>query len=114
MKTVETVVVQTLKVWAIPHSTYMRENHPNPIPFDFEIRTGKAWEDGAVLVHEEEINLTVPAGIDLLSATIATMEEAMRNIKREAKEKCEDLQQQINSLLLLTHQTDSVVSIVKE
>ena len=112
MKTVETKVTKVIKVWAIPHSAYWRENHPSSIPFDFEVRTSKAWDDGAVLVHEEEITLTVPAGIDLLSATISTMEEAIRNIKKDAAEKVDGLQKQINDLLLLTYDVKKDATVV--
>ena len=112
MKTERTIVTQTLKVWAIPHSKWVREHSPSPIPFDFEVRTGSAWEDGAVMVHEQEVMLVVPAGIDLLAATIATLQAAIRATRAEAEKKCTDLDEQIRGLLMLTHQPKEDESVV--
>lgn len=103
MKTEKTELTQSLKIWAIPQSKWHREHYPDDPPFFFEIRTGKAWEDGAVCVHEEEVALTIPAGIDLTQAGVATLQDAITETRADCEKKVGELQEKINSLLLLEH-----------
>lgn len=103
MKTEKTELTQSLKIWAIPQSKWHRENYPDDPPFYYAVRTDTPWGDGAVLVHEEDIVLTVPAGIDLTLMGIKTLQEAQAEIRAEAQRKFDELQEQIDALLLLEH-----------
>jgi hypothetical protein len=103
MKTEATKVTNTLQIWAIPQSDYYIEEHPGEIPFRYEIRTHKPYQDGSVMVHETEVSLLVPAGIDLLKAAIETLQSEIKTTRAEAEKRCQELEKQVHNLLLLEH-----------
>ena len=103
MKTETTKVTTTLQLWAIPRSEYYIETHPEELPFRYEARTEKCWQDGAVKLHEEEVTVWVPEGIDLLEKAVETLKDEIKDVKKTADERVEDLQQQINNLLMLEY-----------
>lgn len=104
MITKNTEVTQALQIWAMPQSTYHMTNHPESEPFFYEVRTDKPWQDGAVKVHEQTVMVTVPAGIDLTKAAVATLQEAITETRANATARVDSIQEQINNLLMLTHQ----------
>ena len=107
--TEETPVTETVQLWAVPHSSWHRENYPDDNPFYFSMRTDEPYGDGNILLDEQEVTLTVPAGIDFREKAIETLENEVQKVRREAKERCEALHEQINKLLLLAHQPDDDV-----
>jgi len=109
MKTERTEVTETLEVWAIPKSSWVMENDPNQLPFRYEARIGKAYQDGAVKLYEEKISLYVPEGIDLLEKAVETLQDEMKNVRKETKERLEDLQDQVNKLLLIEYKPEAEV-----
>lgn len=109
MKTETTKVTETLQIWAIPQSDYWRENHPDELPFRYAIKTHSPYEDGAVKVCEQEVTLWVPEGVDLLEKAIETLQGEIKEEKIRHKDRVDQLQKQINSLLLLEHQVDPEV-----
>ncbi len=104
--TIETVVKQTITIWAIPRSKWFLEEHPEECPYTFQVRTDKPWDEGAVQVYEQEIELTVPAGINVTAQAITTFKEAQREIQLQADEKINTLEERIKALLQITHQPD--------
>ena len=109
MKTTQKTITQELQIWAVPRSTWHMENYPNDEPFTFEVSTSKPWESGAVHVHNVEVTLVVPAGIDLTAKAIETLREAIKETRDAAEHKVENLNKQINNLLMLEHDTSVVV-----
>ena len=114
--TEETPVSQILQVWALPHSKWHRESFPEEGPFHYQMRTDEPYGNGNVLLCEEKLTITVPAGIDLGAKAVETLEEEVRRVRKEANDKCTTLQEQINSLRLLAHmpeeEDDSIVQSV--
>ena len=106
MKTETTTLEQTLEVWAIPVSKWRRENFPDDAPFNYEVRTSKAWSEGAVKIHEADVKIVIPGGIDITKAAIETLREAQKEVRLEADQKVSDLADRINELLMLEHKPD--------
>jgi len=105
MKTKNTTFTQTVGVWAIPKSSYQIEQNPDAEPFDFQVQTGMAWQNGAVKVHEEPITITVPEGINLTAKAIETLELAKAELYGSLKEQIKEIDNQIRTLSLLEHIT---------
>ena len=103
MKTETTKVVNSLKIWAIPRSEYYISEHPEELPFEYEISSDDPYQDGAVMVHEAEVTMFVPEGIDLLEKAVETLKTKIKETKDEAANRVEILQKQINNLLLLEY-----------
>jgi len=101
--TEKTPVTETIQLWAMPHSKWHRETFPDDGPFMFVMRTDEPYGEGNILLDEQELTLHVPAGIDLREKAIETLQAEVDKVRREAKERCKDLQEQINSLRLLAH-----------
>jgi len=103
MKTQNTKLTQTVKVWAVPRSSYAMEQNPNSPPFEFRIRTDSPWENGAVNVFEKEITIEVPDGIDLTERAIATLREAKLAVLADAERRIVEIDTQISNLTLIEH-----------
>jgi hypothetical protein len=111
LKTESTEVTETLQIWAIPRSEWQIERDPAKFPFRYEIRTGSPYQDGSVKVHEQEVSLYVPAGIDLRKKAIETLSEEIKTVKKDADTRVKDLEEQINSLALLEYKPDNVIEV---
>lgn len=104
-------VTGMVAIWAIPRSKWDRDMHPeNPDPFYYELRTGTAWENGAVKVVEKEVFIPLPPGVDLLGKALETLRQKQQEIRASAEKQVNELQAQINDLMLLTHQPEEVVA----
>lgn len=111
MKTKAEAVTQTLYLWAIPHSEWHRENYPDDGLFKYEISDSSSqWRKGSVMLLEQEVTINVPEGIDLVEKAVETLKAEQVKVRNDAKAAVEDIQKQINNLLLLTHQDDSIVA----
>ncbi len=108
MITEETKFTQNIQVWAIPASAWTLENYPEEPPFKMQVRTDKPWDTGAVMVHEEELDVVVPAGIDLNAQAISTLEDAAKEIQKETADRLAEIKKQIQSLLCIEHQPEEV------
>ena len=70
------------------------------------------------LMNDEDINLgevdvyyDIPSSLDrneLIGKAITTMKEKQARYRAEAEEKCTRLQEKINTLLMITHQSEPV------
>ena len=103
MKTETTTLTQVLQVWAIPVSAWMRKQYPDKPHFNYEVKTNKPWDEGAVKVHEAEVKIVIPAGIDITKAAIETLREAQKEVRIEADTKINELNERINDLLMLEY-----------
>lgn len=101
MKTEITTLKQVLQVWAIPLSEWEIKQSPEKLPFTYAVKTNKPWEEGAVKIHETEVSIVIPGGIDITKAAIETLREAQKEVKRTAEKKVTELTERINSLLML-------------
>ena len=104
MKTKRTEVVQKMAIWAIPKSDYEIEESPNEMPFNYKIMTGPCstpWQDGSVKVHEADMTMYVPAGLDLLEKAVETLKDQIKETRAEAQSKIVKYEAQINNLLLI-------------
>lgn len=106
MKTEITTLKQMLQVWAIPLTVWEIKQSPEKLPFSYEVKTNKPWEEGAVKIHETEISIVIPGGIDITKAAIETLKEAQKEVKLKAEKKVTELTERINSLLMLEYQSD--------
>lgn len=103
-KTKQETVIGNVQIWAVPRSQYYMDENPNAIPFRYELSTSRMWATGAVKVHEDDIAMVVPEGIDLLTKAVDTMKEEIAVTRADAQKKVEEIQERINSLLLLEYQ----------
>ena len=113
MKTETTDVTQTIQIWAIPASAWRIENYPDDPPFTYAVRTDKPYSDGCVMVFETEITLTVPEGIDLVQAAVATLNEAINEVNAQAAVSVADLREKIKGLQLLEYKPEPDLSVVE-
>lgn len=96
MKTQFTLVKCSVDIWARPRRSWEDDGTS---PFVFLDR--RPYDDLEVKVCTHEVELTVPAGIDLVSRAIHTLEEKRDKIITDAKVEAMKVQEQINSLLCL-------------
>jgi hypothetical protein len=93
-----TPITRLIKIWAIPKPF----PEPGEEPFTFEVRTDRPWGTGAVMIHEEEITLEIPAGINLVAKAVETLEHAKREKTDEYIRDLKDLDKRIDDLKLLS------------
>lgn len=103
MKTKKTEFNQTVGVWAIPKTSFEIEQSPKAEPFYFQVQTNSPWQNGAVKVHEENITITVPEGIDLTAKAIETLELAKAELYGSLKQQVADIDSQIKALTMIEH-----------
>lgn len=103
MKTKETMMRQKLDVWAIPLTPYERDLMPDREPFHFQVRTDACWHTGAVKVHQAEVDITVPGGIDIAAKAIDTLNEAKKKLKAETAASVAEIDKMIEGLLCIEH-----------
>ena len=97
--TKRTPITRTIKIWAIPKS-YPEEGEE---PFTFEIRTDRPWATGAVMIHEEEVTLVIPDGINLIAKAVETLEAAKREKTDDYVRDLKDLDRRIDDLKLISY-----------
>lgn len=109
MKTKKTEFKQNVAIWAIPKTSYQIESNPGDEPFYFEVMTNSAWQQGAVKVHDEEISITVPEGIDITRKAIETLNAAKVELQATLNQQVSELNDQINALLQLEYVKEDVI-----
>lgn len=102
MITQEEIVKGKVYVWAVPRSKYSIDSSEDKRPFSYEIRADDYhYTQGAVRVHECEITVKMPGGINLVAKAIETLEDAKVKARQEYMDKISALQEQINNLKML-------------
>ena len=104
--TVKQDVKGKVSIWAIPRS--IEKIKEGKDPFRFELHTRDPYVTGSVRIIEHEIELQLPAGIDLLAKAVETLKQQQKDIQARAQYDITQLQEQINQLQLLTHQPDPI------
>lgn len=105
MLTKKEKVQGTAFVWALPTSEWERTNNPDVGVFKYRIDTSTSrYESGAVKVCEFEVEMEVPAGINLLQRAIETLNEEKTRVLGEAQKRAMEIQEQINGLLMIGHE----------
>lgn len=99
MKTKETVVTQTLNVYAVPDSNI-------ELGFTFCLKEHSHWDDDAVKIYEQSVTVTVPDGIDLVAAAIDTLKERKEKLVAETYKKKMRLEEKIQALMTLEHKPE--------
>lgn len=93
-----------VNIWAIPKREWeLAEEDDDGFPFRYEIRTNNPWVEGAVKIHETEITVELPGGLDLLSAALKTLRDTKQEILAEAERRCCEIDEKINKLTLLEY-----------
>lgn len=108
LKTNSHSVTGTVGIWAIPKSrweldTEINEGTSQPFPFRFEIATNTVWTDGAIKLTDREVTWPIPDGIDLLHAALTTLKARRQEILAEAEKKCQEIEEQMQKLQLLSY-----------
>ncbi len=99
-----TPVTGKVAIWAIPKP----DASADEAAFRYELfsRGYSPWQDGAVKVHEEEITVVVPEGINLVEAAVKTLRAAQEVIRADSAEQIEKLEARIKELALITYQPE--------
>ena len=100
-----TVVKGKAQIWAKPSYEYDYELEENvPTGFEYVIQDYAPWQNGSVMVSEQEIELTVPAGINLVEQAIETLERAEEEALHQYNETKAELSKRKQQLLQITYQ----------
>lgn len=114
MITEKEVVTGKVFVWAVPTPSYLKDKYGDR-PFHYELNTSDySYVKGAVKVHEQEISVLVPAGINLVAKAIETLEDEKVKAREEYLKKIAEYQQQIDGLKLLPAPSKEVEPSVGE
>ena len=99
-----TPVKGKVAIWAIPKTDAPADEEA----FHYQLFSQgySPWQDGAVKVHEEEITIVVPEGINLVEAAVKTLRAAQDRIRAESVEQIEQLESRIKELALITYQPE--------
>ena len=102
-------VTGLVSVWAVPKARWqieeeVEDGNPRPFPFRFILSTSRVWEEGAVELTQKEISIYLPDGIDLLQAAMDTLRRAKSQILAEAEKKCQEIDEQMQRLMMITYQ----------
>lgn len=97
-------VTGEVSVWVIPKKQWVDGEYKYTGEWEYQLRTDRVYDRGAVKVKTTTIDVVCEGGIDLVHRAVKTLEEAIVEEKAEHYKKINDLQAQINSLLMLTYQ----------
>jgi len=104
MKTENISVTNTIYVWAVPKNPDYDDMSNGLFKFELSNSGGYHWKDTAICIHQEDVTLDVPAGIDLLGKAVDTIESKIVAATAEYEKKVAELKHQLSGLLQLTHQ----------
>ena len=109
LRTESQQVTGLISVWAVPKARWELEDeleagNLHPFPFRFILSTSHVWTDGAVELTQKEVSIYLPEGIDLLQAAMDTLRRAKSQILAEAEKKCQEIDEQMQHLMMITYQ----------
>jgi len=117
MKTVTEAqtITGTIAIWAIPQREWTDEyaEYRYNGKWTYSLHTEKCYERGAVMVCEQPISIDIPAGVDLRTQAIQTLENAIKDERIEHAKRINELQSQINQLLQLTYQPSEDAQVIE-
>jgi len=106
MKSVAKTIEGKVFVWALPKDASYEDMTDGPFKYEISQSSSYHWKTGAVMIHEQDVVVNVPAGIDLISKAFETLEAAKVEAQVEYNKKIMEIDKQIQGLLMLTHQPD--------
>lgn len=104
MKSTAQTVTGTVYVWAVPKDATYEDMTDGPFKYEISQSSSYHWKTGAVMIHEQDVTVHVPAGIDLISKAFETLNAAKVEAQVEYNKKIMEIDKQIQGLLMLTHQ----------
>jgi len=108
MKTEKTTVTGTIYVFAKAKSDYVLENlEPGELPFTYEIKSYDYGDESCVRLHEQQISITVPDGIDITMECVKNLNERIEAVEEKAKRDVADLQARIKAIALIEYKPDA-------
>lgn len=98
-------VTQEMHLFAVPRRPYQSADDP---PWTYEIQNfGPKYADKeTVYLGAVEITFEVPHGVDLLTCCIDNLRQKQAEIMGHARREVSQIEDQINSMLLLEHQPE--------
>ena len=104
MKTKLEQITREVHIWAVPKYEFELE-HPDydGVPFRYKVygEGYSPYQTGAVKVLTTEVDLTIPAGIDLVKKAVEPIEERMETLTQNFEKEMSDLRAKIQLLQLL-------------
>lgn len=107
MKTEKTKVEGSMYVFATTKPDWELDNlEPGDLPFYYEIKSYDYGDERSVRIHEQNVIVTIPSGIDVTLACIDNLKEQIEVVRKEAEEKVENLEKRIRALALIEYQPE--------
>lgn len=107
MKTTKQEITRTVYVYAEAKSNWELENlTANELPYKFQVKGYDFGDEQSVRIMEQEITVSIPAGIDLTTACIENLKEKIDAIEAEAEEEVDNLKQRILALARIEYHPD--------
>lgn len=77
------------------------------LPFKFRVKDFDYGNENCVRIMEYEVDIPIPAGIDLTEKCIENLREKIRAVEEECKTEVADLQQRIRNLSLIEYKPEA-------
>jgi len=106
MKTEKFSVTAPIYVWAWPKDPKYEDVEGGVFHFDLRDSKSYHWRTGAICIHEMEVTIDVPAGVDLLGKAVDTIHAKIAEEQMEQDRTVRELNEQLKGLLQLTHQPE--------
>jgi hypothetical protein len=106
MKSSAQSVAGKVHVWAVPKNPDYDDMSGDPFTYEVTSSGSYHWKTGAVCVHDQDIIVEVPAGIDMISKAFETLNAAKVQAQFDYNQRIIEIDKQIHQLLRLTHQPE--------
>lgn len=107
MKTEAETIERTVYVFAEAKSQHQLDNlDPGELPFEYKVKQYDYGDESCVRVHEQQISVHIPAGIDLTLECVKNLEEKIVSVQKNADDEIADLRTRIKALALIEYKPD--------
>ena len=107
MKTEAETIERTVYVFAEAKTKHQLDNlAPGELPFEYKVKQYDYGDESSVRVHEQEISVHIPAGIDLTLECVRNLEEKIICVQKDADAEIADLRQRIKALALIEYKPE--------
>jgi hypothetical protein len=104
MVTEKTTFNSKVYIFAKAKSDYQLANlDPGELPFTYVVKSYDYGDEACVRIAEQEIAVTVPAGIDITMECIANLREQIDVLEKETIAKVKELEQRIRNIALIEY-----------
>ena len=105
--TVEQQVQGVVYIWAVPDWDYVDGERVYNGKWDYQLSTSsKIYTTGAVRIYARDVSLTMPGGVDLVTAAVETLQSEKEAARKEWLDREHAIDMSIQRLLQLTHQPE--------